>query len=102
MQGHLDSRAIELAAEAKQIARDARDQCQREYDGLITDLRQHREETHRRFDRQDADRKSMHAENQTKFDRLFRALYITIGVGMAGSSVLPWFGPALLKFLLPP
>lgn len=98
MQSHLDSRAIEMAAEAKQIARDARDQCQREYDGLRGELSLHRDETNRRFDRQDAERKIMHTENQTKFDRLFRALYITIGVGMAVSAALP----AVLKFLLPP
>lgn len=102
MQSHIDSRAIELATEAKQIARDARDQCQREYDGLRVELSQHREETNRRFDKQDAERTAMHAENQVKFSKLFSALYIAIGLGMAVSTLLAPLAPSIVKLLSQP
>lgn len=100
MQGQIDSRAIELAAEARQIAKDARDQCQREYEGLSGELRSHREETNSRFNRQDQDRNRMHAENQVKFERLFRALYTATGILLAASVLLSRSGLLeLLKFL---
>jgi hypothetical protein len=100
-QTQIDTRALEAAIEARQMARDARDSCRQEYDGLRAELAAHRSETNQRFDRQDGERTRMHEENQRKFDRLFRALWIGAGVIGAVSTLASPIGAALLKLLHP-
>lgn len=98
-QQQLDSRALEVAIEARTMAQAARDACRSEYEAL-------RSETRLMIDRQDTDRSRMHSENavrfssqDTKLDRLHRALYIAGGVVATVTAMASPIGNALLKMM---
>lgn len=88
VQAQLDTRALEIAIEARTEARSGKEECRMQYQQLHAEVAAHNIDTNRRFDHQDKDRDQKHTENQGKFDRLFRAQYIAMGSIAAVSAVL--------------
>lgn len=94
-QRQIDMAALTMAGQAANSSAEAlgrlerhEEDCLKYREAMRRELADHRTDVNKRLDKQDADRDRMHGENQTKFDRLFRALYIATGIIMAASAVL--------------
>src|SRR3954468_4406675 len=85
-QRQIDMAALTMAAQAATSSAEAlgrlerhEEDCLKYREAMRRELAEHRADVNKRLDKQDEDRDRMHGENQSKFDRLFRALYIVTG-----------------------